>query len=101
MLEIELNVRADEALSAGGTSKPRAYERYLQGKGYLQRFDQEGNVDLAIESLERAAEDDPDYAPAYAELSEAYWQKFNETSNRDWVESLWPPPKPQRRRIRG
>ncbi|MCB1018908.1 MAG: protein kinase [Bryobacterales bacterium] len=86
MLEIELNVRASEALSAGGTSRPRAYQRYLQGKGYLQRFDQEGNVDLAIESLEHAVEDDPSYAPANAELSEAYWQKFNETSNREWVE---------------
>jgi serine/threonine-protein kinase len=85
LLEIEMNVRASEALSAGGTSKPRAYEYYLQGKGYLQRFDQEGNVDAAIGVLEKAIAEDPAYAPAYAELSEAYWQKFNETSLQEWV----------------
>ena len=86
LLEIELNVRASEALSAGGTQEPRAYQYYLRGKGYLQRFDQEGNVDAAIEMLQKAIEEDPDYAPALAELSEAYWQKFNETSKQEWVE---------------
>jgi serine/threonine-protein kinase len=86
LLEIELNVEASDALSAGGTSKPRAYQYYLSGKGYLQRFDQEGNVDEAIGMLQKAIDEDPDYAPAFAALSEAYWQKFNETSNQDWAE---------------
>ena len=86
LLEIELNVKASEALSAGGTRKPRAYQHYLSGKGYLQRFDQEGNADAAIEMLQKAIEEDPDYAPALAELSEAYWQKYNETSNQEWAQ---------------
>ena len=86
LLEIELNVRASKALSAGGAREPRAYEYYLRGKGYLQRFDQEGNVDAAIEMFEKAIEEDPDYAPAFAELSEAYWQKLNETSDQTWAE---------------
>ena len=86
LLEIELNVDAEEALSAGGTQKPRAYELYIQGVGYLQRFDREGNVEAAIESLEAAAEEDPDYAPAHSGLAEAYWQKYNQTSQKEWAE---------------
>jgi serine/threonine-protein kinase len=86
LLEIEMNVRASEALSAGGTRKPHAYQYYLQGKGYLQRYDQEGNVDAAIEMFQKAIAEDPDYAPAFAELSEAYWQKFNDTSRQEWAD---------------
>jgi serine/threonine-protein kinase len=86
LLEIEMNVRASEALSAGGTREPRAYQYYLSGKGYLQRFDQAGNVDAAIEMFQKAIAEDPDYAPAFAELSEAYWQKFNDTALQEWAD---------------
>lgn len=86
LLELELDVDARQALSEGGTAQPKAYENYLTGVGYLQRYDREGNVDLAITSLDRAVEIDPDYAPAYAALSEAYWQKFNQTGEREWAD---------------
>lgn len=86
LLELELNVDAERALSAGGTSEPRAYELYLQGIGYLQNFDRAENVASAIESLESAAELDPSYAPAQSGLAEAYWQRFNQTADKEWAQ---------------
>jgi len=86
LLELELDVDAREALSEGGTSQPKAYENYLTGIGYLQRYDREGNVEAAIASLDRAVAIDPNYAPAHAALSEGYWQRFNQTGEREWAD---------------
>ena len=86
LLELELNVEARKALSEGGTRTPQAYERYLRGLGYLNRYDQEGNVELAIGDLEAAIASDPDYAPAYAKLGEAYWQRYASGDPGDWAE---------------
>jgi serine/threonine protein kinase/tetratricopeptide (TPR) repeat protein len=63
-------------LRAGTTRNPGAFEYYLQGLGYLQRYEQVENVDSAIELFLRALQADPDYASAHAGLAEAYWRKF-------------------------
>ena len=82
MPELELDVEVHKALSEGGASAPQAYEHYLEGRGYLQRYDQPGNVDAAIEALQRAVGADAGYAPAYAALGDAYWRRFNDTHDK-------------------
>jgi len=86
MLELELDVDARRALSEGAAREPGAYERYLEGRGYLQRYDQPGNVDEAITALKKAIEADNGYAPAYAALGDAYWLRFNDTRDQKWAD---------------
>ena len=55
LLALELEPVAKQALTAGGTAAPDAYELYVQGRGYLQRFDRGAdNIDLAIDAFSRA-----------------------------------------------
>jgi serine/threonine-protein kinase len=80
LLALELEPPAERALSAGGTSAPAAYEQFVQGRGYLYRFDRgPANIDLAIEALGRALAIDPRYALAHTALAEAYWRKYEAT----------------------
>ena len=77
LLALELEPGERRALVAGGTAAPTAYELYIQGRGYLYRFDRgPENVDRAIDTLGRAVAIDPRYALAHTALAEAYWRKF-------------------------
>ncbi len=87
MLEIELLPDDQAKLLAGGTTVPGAYEFYVQGQGYLQRFEIPRNTDLAIELFERAIQRDSTFALARAGLGEAYWAKFILTQQVDWIDS--------------
>ena len=49
-----------------------AWELYLRGTFYINRRS-EGDISKAIKQLERAIELDPNFAPAYQELSYAYF----------------------------
>jgi serine/threonine-protein kinase len=80
LLSLEVEPGARDALTAGGTAQPAAYEAYVQGRGYLYRFDRgPENVDRAIEALNRAVALDPKYALAHTALGEAYWRKYEST----------------------
>jgi TolB-like protein/DNA-binding winged helix-turn-helix (wHTH) protein len=48
-----------------------AYDDYLMGRQYVRRLKRD-NVIKGIQFLERSIQGDPNYAPAYAELSDAY-----------------------------
>ena len=48
-----------------------AYADYLKGLGYLYRHDRAGNLERAVQFLDRALERDPDFVPALASLSVA------------------------------
>jgi serine/threonine-protein kinase len=85
LLDIELDARAQTVLAAGGTRAPGAYEYYLQGRGYLQRFERAGSVDSALELFQRALKQDPDYALAHAAIAEACWRKYEATKDTTWV----------------
>ncbi|HUG99130.1 MAG TPA: tetratricopeptide repeat protein [Gammaproteobacteria bacterium] len=55
---------------------PQAYEEYLRGKFYAGLQTREDN-DAAIHAFGNAVEIDPDFAPAHAELAQAYlWKLF-------------------------
>jgi TolB-like protein/DNA-binding winged helix-turn-helix (wHTH) protein/Tfp pilus assembly protein PilF len=51
---------------------PRVYEAYLKGQYFSSRFNNEKDLKKAVEYYQEAIQLDPQYAPAYAGLSEAY-----------------------------
>ena len=62
-----------------------AYKRYIQGKGYLYREDQQGNLDKAMTSFKQAIEIDPSYQLAFVGLAETQLRQYNLTKSRHWL----------------
>ena len=85
MLHIEMDPELKDILDAGKTSVPEAYEYYVQGRGNLQRYENVDNVEQAVNLFERAAENDTNYALAYAGLGEAYWREYELTKKSELV----------------
>ncbi len=54
---------------------------YLQGLGYLQRYDQPGNLERAVAAFSEALEQDPLYGLAHAGLCEALWDTYRQTDD--------------------
>ena len=48
LLELDLAPKIRRVLSAGGTTRPGAYDYYLRGRGYLQRYEQIDQIDDAF-----------------------------------------------------
>ena len=84
LLEVQTTTQSDEALAMKETARAAAYFAYLEGRGYLHRFDVAGNIDRGIESLEKALKEDPGYVLAHAALGEAYWRKALATNDKAW-----------------
>jgi len=84
MLQVEPS--AITPVTRHGTTVLTAYDYYLQGTGYLQRYERSQNVDNAILLLERAIKEDPHYARAQAALGQAYWYKYSATKQPLWAE---------------
>ncbi len=89
MLGLKMAPEFLAVLAAGGTDISSAYERYLEGRGYLQRYEKVENIDRAILAFEHAVERDSLYALAYAGLGEAYWRKYRATMDPQWVAEAW------------
>ena len=87
MLNLELNQQSRQSIQRGTTTVPGAYEFYLQGRGYLQRYENENNMNSAIRLFQHAIELDSKYALAYAGLGEAFWRKYDITKDVSWVDS--------------
>jgi serine/threonine-protein kinase len=85
MLNFKLHPEAERLMVAGSTGISRAYDSYLQGVGYIRRYEKKENIDRAIESFEKAIGEDSLYAMAYAGLGEAYWRKYKETMDPQWI----------------
>lgn len=86
LLDVKLSDQAKQTLTIGGTTVPSAYEYYMQGKGYLQRYEVAQNLDSSISLFKRALEQDAKYALAEAGLGEAYWRKYDLTKDTQWAE---------------
>jgi len=67
-LALNLPPSRDARLQLAGSSHPLAYEYYLRGVDRLASHD----FPIAVEMLERSTQIDPDYAPAWAYLGQAY-----------------------------
>jgi serine/threonine-protein kinase len=85
LLELELRAEARKALRAGGTTVAESYHRYVEGVGYLARWDRRGNIDRAIAQFQRAIRQDPNHALAHAALAEAFYRKFQSNKNPQWM----------------
>lgn len=87
MLELEVQPRAREALKTYGTQVASAYDFYVQGRGYLQNYDQVANIQNAIRVFDTALQLDPSYALAYAGRGEAFWKMYESSKDPQWVGS--------------
>jgi serine/threonine-protein kinase len=76
MLEVEMDSGARETLRAGDSSDPDATRFYIEGRGYLLRYDRVENLDLAIRAFREALGKDSNFPLAWAGLAEAQWQKY-------------------------
>ena len=76
MLELGMGSAAREALRAGDSSNPAATRFYIEGRGYLLRYDRVENLELAAGAFRDAVVKDPNYALAWAGLAEALWRKY-------------------------
>ena len=86
LLNVKLSDQAKQALAVGGTTVPSAYDYYMQGRGYLQRYETAQNLDTAIALFNLALEQDHKYALAEAGLGEAYWRMYQQTKDTGWAE---------------
>jgi serine/threonine protein kinase len=85
MLDAELRPEASRQLRSGDTKVGGAYDYYLEGHGYLTRFDKEDNQ-RAIDLFQKAIDTDGKYALAYAGLGQAYWSRYLLTKDMQWLE---------------
>jgi serine/threonine protein kinase/tetratricopeptide (TPR) repeat protein/TolB-like protein len=86
MLQVQPSGGNAAQLMAHGTTVLSAYDFYVQGIGYLQRYERPENVDSAITLLQHSIQEDPKYAQAQAALAQAYWYKYSATKEPQWVE---------------
>ena len=73
MLPVQIKPEQHRKLNASQDTQPAAYEAYIRGRGYLQEYEKPENIDSAITEFNQALKVDPNYAPPYAGLGEAYW----------------------------
>lgn len=85
MLNIELQSDVTDVVIEGNYNS-RSSQHYIQGQGYLLRYEKGDNLDKAISHFQQAVDDDSDHAPAYAALGEAFWRKYQETEDVVYVE---------------
>jgi len=83
---MHINVTADMLRDTGGSVVPAAYEDYLSALGYMQRYDKPGNLDLAVNALDKAVGTDPRFALGYAALGQAYRLKYVVDPNPKWID---------------
>lgn len=75
-LPVSLSQRERERLRENPTESREAWDAYFRGLGLLEQVDDRDALERAEEYFERAVEADPDFAWAYAGLSEALWHLY-------------------------
>ncbi len=86
LLGLSLDDLALGKLRADGSRAANAYDYYVLGAGYLQRYDLAGNTSSARAAFERAIQLDPSYAMAYAGLSDAYMRQYLDSGEGQYLE---------------
>ena len=87
LLKIDIDDESRKAARATLPGDPDAYAFYLQGIGYLQRYDKAGSLDNAVRLFGYALEEDSLYALAHAGLCEALLQKYTNSSERSLIDN--------------
>ena len=77
-IEVQLTPNEQARLTSAPTVNPTAYDLYLKGRYFFNRSSDE-NLKKAIAMYEEAIKLDPNFAPAYAGVADAYnWAGWNE-----------------------
>jgi serine/threonine protein kinase/Flp pilus assembly protein TadD len=71
-IKIKLTPQEEKHLASARLINPKAYEVYLRGIFFFEKFTEEG-FKTATDYFNQAIEIEPDYAEAYAWLADAYW----------------------------
>ena len=67
-LRIKLSRQEQEALASKPTDNPQAYDLYLRGRSYARRMTRQ-DLEFALQMLENAVSQDPNFALAYAAIA--------------------------------
>jgi serine/threonine-protein kinase len=85
MLELELpNLLRDEIFAAS-SNRQDAFDYYVIGNGYLEKFEDIKNIDTAVRYFNHALNADRNFTRAQAGLGRAYWLKYEETKDTAYV----------------
>jgi eukaryotic-like serine/threonine-protein kinase len=77
-IHVQLTPTEQSRLTTAPSVNPEAYDAYLKGRYFFNRPSDE-NLKKAIARFEEAVKLDPNYAPAFSGLSDAYlWAGYNE-----------------------
>ena len=87
MLDIPIGADERQSLVIRDTAVGPAGALYLQGRGYLQSFEKEENIDRAVDAFDAALKLDSKYARAFAARGEAYWRKSEFGAPQRWIEA--------------
>ena len=80
-------LRGRGGTSAGRTaaeSNRSSYQHYAAGQALMKRHDRRADIDRAISEFTQAIEKDPNYAPGYAGLADAYYWKNVLNTDAQW-----------------
>ncbi|MDX1585396.1 MAG: protein kinase [Balneolaceae bacterium] len=86
MLDLSLEGGTVQNLTATGTNSSSIYQQFIEGKGYLSRYQDEESLNKAINIFRDIITKDPGYVQATAALAEAYWRKFELARNSKWTD---------------
>jgi serine/threonine-protein kinase len=78
-------VRARLAGFGGSGSALTSQAWTERGQQYIDRYDQRGNTDRAVEAFQKAIELDAGNAQAYAGLAQAFGRKASESPDAQWI----------------
>jgi serine/threonine-protein kinase len=67
-------------------ARPDAYQYYVRGRGYLLDYQNPQSLDRAIALFKVATDSDPSFALAHAGLGEAYWRRYEDSKDPQWVQ---------------
>jgi len=87
ILDLRLSPQQTALLTRGQTLDPDARRLYLQGRGLLRQGTSVDDTEEAIVLFQRALIADTAFALAQAGLGEAYWKKYRQTENVQWVDA--------------
>jgi eukaryotic-like serine/threonine-protein kinase len=85
-LNLTLTPAERQRVTRQPASSVDAYADYALGRSLYDREDIPGNNDKAVEAFERAVAKDPNFAQAYAGLSDACWAQFRDTRDPRWAD---------------
>ena len=86
LLKVDVKAETRQVVETIGSTVPNAYAFYLQGLGFLRRFDKAGNLDNAIQLFTSSVKADSLYALAHAGLCEASWEYYQSTFDAVWID---------------